>query len=100
MPPFRGGKRSDPRGAFLRFKKLNDAHVALRMLDGRLGPGGETLYVGLSRLPVVDLNQMWGWIRKVGDMEKSGGGEGGDACLEDEWGGLGFGTGKEGLGDT
>jgi len=34
----------------------------------------------------------------VEDMEKNGGGEGGEACLEDEWGGFGFGfgTGEEG----
>jgi hypothetical protein len=38
---------------------------------------------------------MWQWIHEVENMEKSGGGEGGEACLEDEWGGLGFGTGEE-----
>jgi hypothetical protein len=33
---------------------------------------------------------------KVQDIKKSGGNEeGGEACLEDEWGGLGFGTRKE-----
>ena len=62
------------------------------MLDGRVGPGGETLHVGLSRPPAVHLNQMWWWVYKVEDMEKSsGGGEEGEACLEDEWEGLGLG---------
>jgi hypothetical protein len=34
---------------------INDARMALRMLDGRVlvGSGGETLYVGLSRPPAV-----------------------------------------------
>ena len=40
-----------------------------------MGPGGETLQVGLSRPPVVHSNQMWRWIHEVEDMEKSGGGE-------------------------
>jgi hypothetical protein len=35
---------------------------------------------------------MWRWIDKLEKMEKSGGGEG-EACLEDEWGWLGFGSG-------
>jgi len=38
---------------------------------------------------------MWGWAYKVQDMENSGSGEGGEGCLEDSCGGLGFGTGKE-----
>ena len=66
------------------------------MLDGRVGPGGETLHVGLSRAPAVHPNQMWGWAYNVQDMANSGSGEGGERCLEDEWGGLGFRTGKEG----
>ncbi len=37
----------------------------------------------------------WGWAYKVQDMENSSSGEGGEGCLEDSWGGLGFGTGKE-----
>ena len=65
------------------------------MLDGRVGPGGETLHVGLSRPPAVHPNQMWLWVHEVEEMEKSGGDKGGEACLEDGWEGLGFGTGKE-----
>ena len=98
MPPFRGEKRTDPRCAFLQFGTIDDARTALRMLDGRVGPSGETLQVGLSRAPVVHPNRMWGWADKVQDMANSGSGEGGlggEGCLEDEWGGLGFGTGKE-----
>ncbi len=95
MPPFRGEKRTDPRCAFLQFGTIDDARTALRMLDGRVGPGGETLQVGLSRAPVVHPNRMWGWVYKVEDMANSGSGEGGEGCLEDSWGGLGFGTGKE-----
>jgi hypothetical protein len=37
----------------------------------------------------------WRWIYEVEEMEKSGGGEESEACLEDEWGGLDFGTGEE-----
>ncbi len=89
MPPFRGEERSGYRGAFLRFRTVDDAHVALRMLDGRVGPGGEVMRMGLSRPPLVHLARMWQWAYKVQDMG------GGEACLEDEWEGLGFGTGKE-----
>ena len=56
------------------------------MIDGQV-PGGETLQVGVSRLPPVDLNQMWPWIHEEENTERSGGGEGRDACLEDKWGG-------------
>ena len=59
------------------------------MLDGRAGPGGVTLHLGLSRSPVVHPDQMLRWI----DMEKNAGGKGGEARLEDEWGGLGFASG-------
>ena len=94
MPPFRGEKHADLRSAILRFKTIDDARAALHMLDGRVGPGGETLHVGLSRPSVVHPNQLWRWAYEVEDMEKRGGGEG-EACLEDAWGGLGFGTGEE-----
>lgn len=67
------------------------------MLTGRVGPGGETLDLRLSRFPAVHPNQLWRWVQEVEDMEKSGGGEGEDACLKYEWEGLGFGTGKEEL---
>ena len=72
MPPFRGEKDSDPRGAILRFKTIDDARVALRMLDGRVGPGGEALHMELSRPPAVHPNQMWRWVYEVEDMEKRG----------------------------
>jgi hypothetical protein len=85
VPPFCGGNRSDPRSAFLRFRTVDNVRAALRMLDGRVGPSGETLHVGLSRPPAVHPNQMWRWVYGVeGDMEKSGDGEEGEACLEDE----------------
>jgi hypothetical protein len=60
VPPFRGEKRTDPGCEFLQFGTIDDAHTALRMLDGRVGPGGETLQVGLSRAPAVHPNRMWG----------------------------------------
>jgi hypothetical protein len=100
VPPFRGENRSDPRSAFLQFSTRGEARAAFRMLDGRVGPGGETLHLRLSRLPVVHPNQMWMWVHKVEEMEKRGGGEGGEACLESEWEGLGFGTGEEEQDDT
>ena len=43
---------------------------------------------------------MWRCVRAVKDMENSGGGEGEEACFEDEWGGFGFGTGEEEQDDT
>jgi hypothetical protein len=99
VPPFRRENRSDPRSAFLQFSTRGDARTALH---GRVGPGGERLRVRLSRPPVVHPNQMWLWVHEVEEMEKSGGGEGGEACLEDEWEGLGFGfgTGEEEQDDT
>ena len=101
VPPFRGENESDPRGAFLQLRTIDDARKALRMLDGRVGPGGETLHAGLTRPSMVHANQMWRWIHAVEDMEKRASGEG-EAFLEDEWGGLGFrfGTGEEEQGDT
>jgi hypothetical protein len=39
------------------------------MLDGRVGPGGETLHVVLSRPLAVHPNQMWRWVYRVEDME-------------------------------
>ncbi|KAF8492388.1 hypothetical protein F5888DRAFT_1858903 [Russula emetica] len=74
---------------------IHDARAALRMLDGRVEPDSETLHVGLSRPPAEHSNQMRRWIYEAEDMEKSGGGEGREACLEDGWGGLGFGSGEE-----
>jgi hypothetical protein len=51
------------------------ARAALRMLHGRVGPGGETLYVGLLSLRAVHPNQMWRWVYDVvEDVEKSCGG--------------------------
>ena len=95
MPPFRGQKRSGCRTAFIRFKTIDDARVGLRMLDGRMGPGGETLSVRLSRAPAVDPNEMWRWVCETEVMEEHGGSEGGVELLSDEWEGLGFGTGVE-----
>jgi hypothetical protein len=81
----------------VRFRTIDEARVVLRMTDGRVGPGGETSRVGLSRPLAVHPNQMWRGVYDVKDMEESGGGRGGEACLEDEWGGLvfGFGAGEE-----
>lgn len=69
------------------------------MLDGRVGPGGENLRVGLSRPLAVYLNQMRGWIHEMEDMEKTGGGEGeeGEASSRmsgEGLGGLGLGLGR------
>lgn len=57
------------------------------MLDGRVGPGGETLYVRLSRPPAVIQIRCGGgyMVYGVGGMEKSGGGGEGEVWLEDEW---------------
>jgi hypothetical protein len=52
---------------------MDDARAALRMLDGRVGPGGKTLHVGLLRPPAVHANQMWRWVYHVEDMEKNDG---------------------------
>ncbi|KAH9970270.1 hypothetical protein BJV74DRAFT_867387 [Russula compacta] len=87
LPPFRGEDRSNPRGAMLHFRSIDHARAGLRKLDGRAGPGGETLYVSLSRHPAVHTNQLWQWA----NAEE----EGKEAHVEDEWGGLGFGTGGE-----
>jgi hypothetical protein len=78
----------------------DDARAALRILDGRVGSGGETLHVGLSRPPAAHPKRMWRWIYEVEETEKNGGGEEGETCLEDEWGGLDFGTGEEEQNDT
>jgi hypothetical protein len=86
VPPFRGEKRSDPRGAFLQFETIDDARTALGMLDGRVGPGGETLHVGLSRLPAVHPNRLWQWA----DGEEQGA-----YSEEDGRRVLGLGTGEE-----
>jgi hypothetical protein len=37
----------------------------LRILDGRVGPSGEMLHVGLSRSPAVHPNQMRRWVYDV-----------------------------------
>ena len=96
VPPFRGEDRSALRSAFLEFGGIDDARTALRMLEGRAGPGGETLNVGLSRLPAVHTDRRWEWAYDEQEKEKSGEEEEGEeAGLEDEWEGLGFGTGKE-----
>jgi hypothetical protein len=91
VAPFRGQKRTDLRGAFLQFRSVDDARTALRALDGRKGPGGETLRVTLSRLPAVHPNRLWRWACIQDGTEE------GAAYLENECHGLGFGTGEEDL---
>src|SRR5258708_33007281 len=92
VPPFRGEKRTDPRCAFLQFGTIDDARTALRMLDGRAGPGGERLHVGLSRLPAVHPNRLWREAFEGGG-EGEGGGGGGEGELWGGWAGVGCGTG-------
>ena len=88
VPPFRGEKRTEPRGAFLHFHSIDDARAGLRALDGRQGPGGETLHVALSRMSAVHPNQLWRWAY----LEESGEEE---SYLNDECAGFGFGAGAE-----
>ena len=64
------------------------------MLDVRAGPDGKTLSVSLSRALAVDPNKMWRWVCVMEIMKEHGGSEGKE-LLEDEWEGLGFGTGVE-----
>jgi hypothetical protein len=56
VPSFHGEERSDPCGPFLHFRTIDDARAAPSMLDGRAGPGGETLHLGLLCLPAAHLN--------------------------------------------
>ena len=99
VPPFYKEDRSTLRSAFLEFNGIDDARMALCMLDGRVGPAGETLNVGLSRLPAVHTDLRWEWSyeseekERRGEEEEEGGGEAAD--YEEEWEGLGFGTGRE-----
>jgi hypothetical protein len=87
VPPFRGERRSDSRCAFLQLPSIDEARAALRKLDGRMGPGGETLQVTLSRLPALPLAQLW----RSMDVEEE---------EEEVWAGpLGFATGDE-VGDV
>jgi len=93
VPPFRGEKRWEPRGAFLHFRSIDDARAGLRALDGRKGPSGsgsETLHLTLSRRSAVHSDRLWRWAY----AEERGGSEN-NAYLEGEWAGLGFGTGQE-----
>jgi hypothetical protein len=55
--------------------------TALRMLDGRLGPGGEMLPVGLSRLLAVRTIRLWRWVYEVQKEEGGGTKEGGRSVL-------------------
>ena len=89
MAPFRGQKRTDPRGAFLQFRTIDDARTALRTLDGRKGPGGETLCITLSRPPAMHPNRLWRWACIQEGTEEEA------AFFENECDGLGFGTGSE-----
>lgn len=90
VPPFRGEQRSDPRCAFLQLPSIDEARAALRKLDGRMGPGGETLQFTLSRLPALPLAQLW---RSVDAEEESKRQE--EEVEEEERAGLGFATGNE-----
>jgi hypothetical protein len=89
VAPFRGEERTDPRGAFLLFRSVDDARAALRALDGRKGPGGETLRVTLSPAPAMHPNRLWRWVSIQEGTEEEA------AFFENECDKLGFGTGKE-----
>src|SRR6266478_7976275 len=57
--------------------------------DGRAGPDGETLHVGLSCPPAVHPNRLWWWTYKVQEKENGDGieEERGEAYLVgDGWG--------------
>ncbi len=41
--------------------------------DGRAGPDGETLHVGLSCPPAVHPNRLWWWTYKVQEKENGDG---------------------------
>jgi hypothetical protein len=56
--------------------------AALGMLDGRAGPGGETLHVGLLRLPAMHPDRLW-WRAYTEQEQYKGGGDG------DKWEGSG-----------
>jgi hypothetical protein len=60
VPPFHGEECSDPCGPFLHFKTIDDARAALSLLDGRVGPGGETRHLGLLRLTAMHPNRSGG----------------------------------------
>ena len=97
VPLFRREDRADARGAFLQLGTIDDARTELSILDGRAGPGGEMVQVGLTRAPVVHPNWLWRWayeVEKETDVlvrrkqeEKR--------TLRVSWRGFGFGTGKE-----
>jgi hypothetical protein len=88
-------ERSDLCGAFFAIREDRHASAAFRKLDGRAGPGGETLHVGLSRLPPVHTNRLW-WAYEVQEDKGSGEKEGEkETYFEDEWAGLGFRRGGE-----
>ena len=50
-------EHSDSRGAFLHFMTIDNVRAMLSMLDGRAGPGGETLHLGLLRLLAAHPNR-------------------------------------------
>ncbi|KAI0255621.1 hypothetical protein BJV78DRAFT_688802 [Lactifluus subvellereus] len=92
LPPFRKEQRQDPRSAFLHLQSIDDARAALRKLDGRLGPGGETLQLALSRLPALHPNRLWRWVYVEEELKRQREEDKEEAYFEDEWEGLGFGT--------
>jgi hypothetical protein len=69
VPSFHGEGRSDPRGAFLHFRRVRST----RILDGRGGPGGETLHVRLLRQPCVRIG--CGGVNVQEQYKGGGGGE-------------------------
>jgi hypothetical protein len=64
-------EHSDSRGAFLHFMTIDNVRATLSMLDGRAGPGGETLHVGSLRLPAMDPSWLWWWTYKVQEQYKA-----------------------------
>jgi hypothetical protein len=92
VPPFHGEEHLGPCGPSLHFKTIDDARAALSMLDGRAGPGGETLHVGLLRLPAVHPNRGGGEHVRCRSSIRDDSGEmiSEEECLDDKWEGLGL----------
>jgi hypothetical protein len=72
--------------------------VSCTFLDGRAGPGSETVQVGLTRSPVVHPNWLWRWayeVEKERDVLVRRRRQEEKRTLRMSWRGFGFGTGKE-----
>ena len=72
-----GEERPDARGAFLHLGTMDDARTSPRLLYGLVGPGRETLHVGLTRMPGVHPNLLWRWsyvmqerVSDIGDRKE------------------------------